>query len=382
MAVELDPTRQDGWLLKGLLELVNRDFAGAEQSLEKLKGMALPGGKLHKQAKTYASWASQCRKYVAKHGQAEDEKLNQALAKAFAGLEETLVAARFYQEGEVSAAQEREVLEVRLAAAVEGLVRNNPGLKKEDVEYGVTADGAFLECRSKALFDIAPLAGTPLTTVDLSRTEVRDIAALKGMPLTTLSLARTRVEDLAPLEGMPLASLNLWTTRVSDITALKGAPLSCLSLADTKVRDISALAGAPLTELFLLNTPVSDVSAIRGMPLERLTLSRHVTDISVLAGMPLTRLCIRSAVSDIGVLRGMPLEELDLYTCKTLRDFSPLSGCRTLKKLLVPPRCEALEVLRELPNLKVIEDTAILTQARQPAAEFWRKWDAEKAKRE
>src|SRR5262249_3073725 len=88
----------------------------------------------------------------------------------------------------------------------------------------------ILNCRATVpqkcrLADISPLAGLPLTQIDLTWTKVVDLSPLAGMPLTDLNLGGTLVADLAPLRGMPLASLNLTHAPVSDLSPLKGMPL-------------------------------------------------------------------------------------------------------------------------------------------------------------
>jgi len=400
MAVELDGSRHDAWFLKGLLELSSKDFAAAEKSFEQLGGMVNPGSRLHEQATTYGKLAVMCGRYVAKHGDAQDERLNQALAKAMATLEETLVAARFYGESKVSAGQEQQMLRVKLAAAVEGLVRNNTGLKEQDVEYGVSEEmGAHLRCRSKALFDITPLKGVPFIQLGFPGTQVRDIEALRGMPLVHLDLTHTQVSDIAALAGMRLEILKLNGTKVSDISVLKGMPLAHLDINGAGVRDVSLLRDMPLVTVGLGNLGLRDISVLRGKRLTSLSLYYNpVSDISVLEGMPLHDLaaehtkirdlsplentpltCLRlggAPVSDITVLRGLPLKTLYLWGSLQIHDLTPLADCRQLEELTIPEHCQDIEFLRELPNLRIL-DRCFISEART-AAEFWQSWDEQK----
>jgi len=280
-----------------------------------------------------------------------------------ARLEETLVAARLYEEGDAAAERGEDMLGIQVAAAVDGLVRNNPGQKKEDVESGVSeADGAFLRCHSKALFDVAPLAVVALSTLDPQSTQVRDIGPLRGAPLTSLTLNGTNVVDLAVLKGMGLRFLNLGDTEVADIRVLQGMPLEFLHIGATKVSDISVLAGMPLKQLYLSQTSVRDISVLKGMPLQQLTL----------AGTP---------IRDISVLRGAPLQTLDAYGCKELHDLRPLADCRKLEQLSIPAHCTDIEFLRKLPALKVLDNSRTLYETKQTAAEFWGRWDAGRARR-
>ena len=57
------------------------------------------------------------------------------------------------------------------------------------------------------LWDLSPLKGMSLTSLDIEFTAVMDLAPLKDMKLSHLSCTGTRVSDLAPLKGMPLTDL-------------------------------------------------------------------------------------------------------------------------------------------------------------------------------
>jgi len=249
--------------------------------------------------------------------------------------------------------------------------------------------------------DIAAVGGMPLTYLDLNRTEVSDVDVLKGMPLSHLDLDETLVADISVLVKMPLTYLGLRNLPVSDVSVLKGMRLTELDLSETRVSDISVLKGMPLTQLDLAGAPVNDISALKGMRLTQLNLSRTaVADISVLAGMPLTRLQLGGTpvsdisvltgmpleelvlhdapVSDISVLKGMPLTQLDLHQCPNIRKLTPIASCKKLEKLAIPEQCKDIEFLRNLSNLKVLDDRTRLVDTEQTAAEFWRRFDERK----
>jgi len=297
-----------------------------------------------------------------------------------------------------------------------------------------------LDLNSLPIHDLSPLEGMPLNWLALDNTKVRDLRPLKGMPLTELKFNHTKVSDITPLKGMPLKSLrfdetqvadisvvrdmplvrldaaytgvsdisllrskrllslDLGNTEVADITVLKGMPLEDLRLRNTKVRDISVLEGMPLTYLDLSDIAVSDISVLKGMPLKILKLPQlNVTDYSVLAGMPLNVLDLSyTAISDLTVLRGIrltylnlcgtkvsdlsalpdiPLQELYLWDCKNLNDLTPLVRCKRLETLGIPEQCKDIEFLRELPNLRILSN---VNGKLQPAAEFWKEYDAKK----
>ncbi len=106
-----------------------------------------------------------------------------------------------------------------------------------------------------------------------------------------------------------------------------------------------------LTTLGLSSTKVADLSALKGMRLEILGLNGSgVSDLSPLQGMPLTQLnCVSCPVTDLSPLHQAPLRNL---TC----DFKPWRDT---------------DLLRSLKTLATING--------QPAAEFWKQVDAERA---
>ena len=64
-----------------------------------------------------------------------------------------------------------------------------------------------------------------------------------------------------------------------------------------------------------------------------------------------------------------------------MNDLTPLAQCRDIEKLTIPSHCKDIEFLRDFPHLEMLDNAAILAHLRKPAAEFWKKWDAEQAAR-
>ena len=165
-------------------------------------------------------------------------------------------------------------------------------------------------------------------------------------------------------------SLDLRLDGVSkDLGPLRGMPLRKLSLLGARISDIGRLTGLPLQELNLSGTDVRDLTPLRGMPLEMLSLGYHSDS------RPMK-------VSDISPLRDLPLKRLTLDGTQ-VTDLSPLADCRQLEKLVLPAHLKGkdLEVLRRHPSLQYLSwgwpgDWDKLT----PAAEFWKEYDAKKAK--
>lgn len=111
-----------------------------------------------------------------------------------------------------------------------------------------------------------------------------------------------------------------------------GAGLFTLNLNRNKIDTIAALKDMPLKELQLMLTDVRDLAPLRGAPLQFLNL----------AGTP---------VADLEPLRGSPVKTIVLAGCRNLTDLTPLSDCRELETLILPPQPANLESLRALPKL-------------------------------
>ena len=78
--------------------------------------------------------------------------------------------------------------------------------------------------------DFTPLAGMPLTNLDLTGTQIENLSVLRGMPLTSLNCSDTPVSDLSPLEGCKeLKTLRAQRTKVTadGVAALQKALPNC-----------------------------------------------------------------------------------------------------------------------------------------------------------
>jgi len=208
----------------------------------------------------------------------------------------------------------------------------------------------------KALTDLRPLKGMPLTYLSCLFTGVQDLTPLGGMPLKTLVLTGCpHVSDLTPLKGLPLKSLDLHGCQeVPDLSALKGLRLRWLHVPNTHVKDLTPLGGMPLEELNLhLCKSIADVSPLKGMPLKLLDVGHTaVSDISALKGAPLERLGLwHCPVRDISPLKEMPLRTLHLGNTQ-VSDLTPLAGMK-LQSLHCPPKAQLTpESLKVVENLK------------------------------
>lgn len=206
------------------------------------------------------------------------------------------------------------------------MVEINPELRDHEITYQIEGGHvAVFGYRSDAMkIDIWPIRAFPqLRALDFlgasytglgewKRRGVSDLSPLAGLPLTRLQIQGSLVQDLSPLRGMPLDSLNIDVSLVSSLDSLEGMPLSLLTFNGTAVADLSPLQGMPLKILTCAFTPVSDLSPLRGLSLTRLNLAgSKVTDLGPLLGMPLQTLdCHVLNISDFSPLRQTPLKSL------------------------------------------------------------------------
>jgi hypothetical protein len=265
------------------------------------------------------------------------------------------------------------------------LVRHNPGFDgtlTPTIENGVVTG---LKFPSREVDNIEPVRALKgLTSLDCRGTHARmgklwDLAPLTGLALTSLDLSFTQVRDLGPLKGMPLRELALYgATNVADLTPLKGMKLQSLAAQRTSVSDLTPLGGMPLKSLDLHRAEgVTDLRPLRGMPLEYLNLS-HLTlsDLSLLRGMTsLERLALHDMkqFSDLKPLEGLRLRELDLLRTG-VTDLSPLRGM-ALTHIVLPPVkniTRGLELLRGMESLTAI---GVAHDRIWPAAGFWERYD-------
>ena len=214
--------------------------------------------------------------------------------------------------------------------------------------------------------------------VDFSKVGQPDVRKLRDMPVTGLMLDDTKTTDIKALSGLRLESLSIGHTFVVDLTPLVGMPLRVLNLESTPVANLEPLSGLPLETLRLNNTRVSNLAPLRGIKIEQLSMlgCRQVRDLSPLRGMPLQTLNLsRTGVTDLEPLTQSPIRELNLEGCANLTDLKPLMAIVTLESVLLPVQCNDIEFLRGHPGIKRIS----YKKMTQPAADFWKEFDAAKA---
>ena len=363
VALEYDAANTEARLLKGQVLIVQKDFAGAANEIERY---------LEKEPSN-----AEAKRLVELCKRKNPDDPGNLLAFAHVFEQQNLPSfaeGLLTKHGRTSFEARKELLKLhqqRIEKAWPGLggklTMDDQGIYKLD----------FGECKQVTSLD--PLEGMPLTWLSLAQCgQVRDLSPLQGMQLTLLNLVGCgQVRDLSPLQGMPLTLLNLHGCgHVRDLSPLQGMPLTWLSLINCgHVRDLSPLQGMPLTSLMLSGCgQVRDLSPLQGMPLNSLSLDNcvQVRDLSPLQGMPLTSLMLSNCgqVCDLSPLHRMPLASLGLFGCGQVRDLSPLDGMK-LSEIRLPLNVDTgMAALRRMKTFDKIN--------RMPAADFWKQYDAGK----
>jgi hypothetical protein len=83
-----------------------------------------------------------------------------------------------------------------------------------------------------------------------------------------------------------------------------------------------------------------------------------------------------TGVSDLTPLAHSPLRELNMEGCLAITDLHPLMAIATLESVLIPMQVKDISFLRNHPGIKRIS----YQKMTEPAADFWKAYDAKQAK--
>lgn len=341
-ACELDPKSAEAWLTKARILIVLGRFGEAATALQNMQ-KAAPDS-FQEQA-----WLLEnCQiweKLKEQSGGVITEALSLKVVEALAQKSET-------QMSVLLRTQLHDNTAALLRDLRERLIQANPGLSvKDELKFTRTSQGVEVSLKGlRAIKDIAPLRGLPISKLNLEGTAVSQLDPLRGMPIRELEATGAPISDLRPLTDMPLINLNLDSTRISDISALAGMPLKRLNLAGTNVDNLSPLKGMDLDFLDLSATPIDSLSALRTCTVRSLSIaatsitdvsdlrnnkiktlnisSTQILDVTPLQGLPIEGLVLSSTpIRDLSFLRLFPLTALDISHLG-LRDISPLRGLK------------------------------------------------------
>jgi len=232
----------------------------------------------------------------------------------------------------------------------------------------------------------------------MNDTSITDLSPLKGSPLEKLSMQQTGVTELSPLLTMPkLTELRLSVKKVN-VEVLRSHPtLKFIGDEDAPLRPVAAFwadydaerqrlapalaqVRAALPALGLKDSPSILQTSPQGVRLN--AMKSGIKDLSPLRGLSIAFLDLdANPFTDISPLRGLPLVWLSLGGSK-VTDISPLLDCPTLESIMLPKGVTNVELLKKLPKLRYISDEKFDLPSFQPgetAAEFWQRYDAQKA---
>lgn len=231
--------------------------------------------------------------------------------------------------------------ELQVEAVKDELKRRNPGFDGQvvpTIKDGVVETLCFSTDQVSDISPVRVLVGLKMLICSAAaKGQLADLSPLSGLPLKRLLVARNQIKDLSPLKSITtLETLHLTSNPVQDLSPLTRLPIRQLLCDDTGVRNLSPLKGMKLRLLHVAVTPVRDLTPLQGMPLEGFASYRsHSRD----SAYPF----------DLKPLKDLPLKKIE---CDLL------------------PERDA-EVLRSIRTLETINH--------QPAAEVWKKVDAEQA---
>jgi len=201
---------------------------------------------------------------------------------------------------------------------------------------------------------------------------ISDLSILKGLPISTLNISGTQVADLRPLTGMRLVALTANGAPISDLSPLHGMPLKSIDLTGCRdVEDVSALAGVPLEHCVLNQVHVADFSALKHCPIKDLNVgATRLTTLDAFAGMPIERITATSAyvLRDISAVRTMPLKSAHFESSDTINYVAFLAECPDLEEVVVPREVKDVASLHRLVKLRSI---ALGSEARSSPEEFF-----------
>lgn len=373
MAIKLDSSIGDAWLLRGRLHVGDLEFEEAVSAFAKVTNGS---------ADTLTSVARKYYEIKFRQTGLSATDLRQ-LSQALKEMNDLVLSDRIYK---VALEEDKKVL-ARFTTIRYDLKKANLELMDIHFQYTISDDAITLDLsNNKDLVNIKPLEGFPITHLDLSFTNVYELRHLIGMPLRVLHLPFGRMSSQNVFEGMPLEELHIHGKPEEDFSFITKFPKAKLHIhlydwtdaADYSLEflqhvavsecrlylhgrvfdDLEFFANVPLRQLVLVDSGITDLHPIRYLDIEYLDISRsQIKNFKTLAELPLKQLLLNdtavsdkdllylkgkeleylslenTAVKEIEVLRGMPLRYLNISDTNVI-DFNVLAGL-PLKELHV-----------------------------------------------
>lgn len=156
--------------------------------------------------------------------------------------------------------------EEQVKRVVSKLKELNPGYDGREKHF-LNAKGQVIrfDLRQSSLHDIRPIAAmAALDAIELGGTQVEDLTPLAGLPLTGINLSAA-VTSLSPLQGMKLSWLSGNMSKIDNLQPLSGMPLKRLSIKGTRATDLSPLQGLRLETLECDFVPERDTAILKSI---------------------------------------------------------------------------------------------------------------------
>jgi hypothetical protein len=157
----------------------------------------------------------------------------------------------------------------QIEAVAKRLQERNPGFDGQLQDMNMQGpprieNGVVTEIRFAAdqVTDISPL---------------RALSGLKSLTCVGRGPARAKLADLSPLAGLPLTHLNLSSTDVDHLSAIRGLPLTSLVIQNTKVSSLLPLQRQTQLQSLICNySPIVDLSPLEQLPRLKFVSLHHL----------------------------------------------------------------------------------------------------------
>lgn len=231
-AVELDPTLQDAWTLKGTLHLIYEEFNSAIIAFKK------------------AHERKRLLELAQKFAQIKNDDTSELNTEQF-----TLLFKRIQQmnnnhltSGLIhQKAYSKLSLEQRIQFCKKILVAHNQkSLQRhrgdKELKFSYDPEIEKLDLSGNTWIQSALIVQNfPVRVANFSNTSIKNFICFRNQPLRSLNVSGTQIIELQTLENYDLRALNISHTSISNLTKLKDMPLIILNISHSSVRDIGVL---------------------------------------------------------------------------------------------------------------------------------------------
>jgi len=223
--LKYDTKSSRAWYLKALIGLLIFDIELSKKSASKLP------------KDEFSKLILFCNKLTSKFT-ADDYMQIIEFTRNTPGIEDSLVKKSIRRSLLHATGQIEQNLIKKLILFENGKVKQTEKLKAKDIKF--EKDGRKLICNSKVLRRVPPLAGSSVTDIDLSNSELRNMKFCLDMKLINLNVENTPINIFALQHLTELSHLNIAGTPISKIP-YKLVQLETLNLRGCKIGNYERL---------------------------------------------------------------------------------------------------------------------------------------------